>query len=115
MASSPPRSATRVAVGIVRGDPPQVFVADSDETLGRVLALHVVAQSDPEELHSAGVLEDVRQALLEERWGDAVAGWIDASGEPIDGYPDEIVWTPEVVEAEQTSMEIRLAPIFGET
>ena len=101
-------------MGIVRGDPPQVFVADSDETLGRVLALHVVAQSDPDELHSAGVLEDVRRALLEERWGDAVAGWIDASEEPIDGYPDEVVWTPEIVEAEQTSMEIRLAPIFRE-
>jgi hypothetical protein len=29
----------------------------------------------------------VRQAILEERWSDAVIGWMDATGEVLDIYP----------------------------
>ena len=102
----------RVAVAIIRTDPPSVTVAESEEVLGRLLALHVVAQSDPADLAQAGKLDEIRTALLEERWADAVAGWIDSSDVPIDAYPDEMLWTDARVDAEAASFEIRLAPIF---
>lgn len=102
----------RVAVAIIRGDPPGVTVAESDEVLGRLLALQVVAQTDPAELKEAGSLEEIRSALLEERWADAVSGWIDSTGMVVDAYPDEMLWTDARVDAEAASFEIRLAPIF---
>lgn len=102
----------RVAVAIIRNDPPTVTVAESEEVLGRLLALHVVAQTDPTELEAAGRLQEIRAALLEERWADALAAWIDSTDLPVDAYPDEMLWTDARVDAEAASFEIRLAPIF---
>ncbi len=101
-----------MAVGIVRSDPPQVFIAESQDVLGRLVALEVVATCDPEQLFRAGLLDDIREALLEERWGDAVAGWIAATGEAVDAYPDEIVWTEARLDGERASFEIRLSRVF---
>jgi hypothetical protein len=97
---------------VIHGDPPRVFIAESETVLGRVLALLVVAQTDPAELRDQDQLKRVREALLEERWGDAVAGWM-TDVEAVDGYPDEVVWTNELLDREQAAMEIRMAPIFG--
>ena len=58
-----------MAVAIVRSDPPQVFLASDEDVLSRLVALRVVARSDPADL-SAGSVERIREALLEERWGD---------------------------------------------
>ena len=102
----------RIAVGVVRSDPPQVFLAESDQILGRVLAVELVSRADPSELARKGVLDDVRQALLEERWADAVVGWIQATGEAVDAYPDEIVWTEERLDSEEASLEIRFSRVF---
>ena len=104
----------RVAVAIVRSDPPQVFLASSSDVLSRLLALELVAHADPEVLEGAGVLQQVREALLEERWGDAVVAWIQATNEPVDAYPDEPIWTERRLDEEKTSLEIRMAPIFDE-
>lgn len=104
----------RVAVGVVRSDPPEVFVADSDATLSRVLALRLVAKTDPAMLDASGHLEVVRDALLEERWGDAVFLWMEATGEIVDAYPDELMWTEQALDADAASMEIRLARVFDE-
>jgi hypothetical protein len=30
----------------------------------------------------------------------------------IDAYPDEIVWTESVLDAERATLEIRMAPLF---
>ncbi len=105
----------RVAVGVVRSDPPQVFLAESDEVLGRILALEVVSMTDPKEFADKGLLQDVRKALLEERWADAVFAWIQATDEAVDAYPDEVVWTDERIDAERASFEIRLAPVFSDS
>jgi len=43
---------------------------------------------------------------------DAVTAWMLASGEVLDGYPDEEVVTEEMLDDERASMEIRLSPIF---
>jgi hypothetical protein len=100
-----------VAVGIVRGDPPEVYLAEDEHVLSRVLALRVVAISDPAD-YDTDTLDRIRGALLEERWADAVAAWIAAGGEAVDGYPDEPVWTDAQLDADRASMEIRMAPIF---
>ncbi|MEA2447439.1 MAG: hypothetical protein QOK47_1076 [Actinomycetota bacterium] len=106
----------RVAVGILRTDPPQVFLAESPEVLSRVLALEVVAQAKPDELRNhPGLLEKIREALLEERWADAVVGWIDATGDAVDAYPDEPVWSESRLDLEKATLEIRVAPIFDDS
>jgi hypothetical protein len=102
----------RVSVAVVRGDPPVVFLAESDAVIGRLLALRLVARERPGELARSGRLGAIRSALLEERWGDAVAMWMDATAEVVDVYPDEEIVTAERLDLDTASMEIRLAPIF---
>lgn len=102
----------RVAVAIVRGDPPVVFLAESDSVLGRMVALRIVARTAPEDLQSSGLLTEIRSALLEERWGDAVALWMQATGEIVDAYPDEEIWTDADLTDERAGMEIRVARVF---
>ena len=104
----------RVAVAIVGSDPAQVFLATDEAVLSRVLALKVVARLDPAHL-SAGALQRIREALLDERWADAVGEWIQASGETIDAYPDEDVWSESRLDAEVAALEIRLQRIFDDT
>lgn len=104
----------RVAVGVVRGDPPEVYLADSDATLSRLLALRLVAQTPSEHLRASGHLETIREAMMEERWADAVLSWMEVTGEIVDAYPDELLWTERALDADGASMEIRMAPIFDD-
>lgn len=104
----------RVAVGILRGDPPQVFVAEDHTVLGRVLALEFVARERPERFGSPDAVERARAALLEERWADALFEWMNATDEVIDAYPDEELWTSRRLDADRVSFEIRLARIFDD-
>lgn len=114
--SSPAGWPGRVAVGVVRSDPPSVFLAETPQVLSRVLALEVVAQTRPQELRERpGLLEKIREALLEERWADAVVSWIDAMDEAVDAYPDEPVWSEKRLDVEKATLEIRVAPIFEDS
>lgn len=92
-------------------DPPRVFVASDEFVLTRLLALKVVARADPGSLGEGDVAR-IRDALLEKRWVDAVAEWISATGSSMDVYPDEELWTAEVVDEELVSLQVRLSPIF---
>ncbi len=65
--------------------PPEVFLAEDIEVLQRVLAFELVARTDPGELAPGGA-EELRQALLEERWGDAVVMWMELRGVAVDVY-----------------------------
>ena len=103
--------AGRVAVAVVRSDPPQVLMASDPEVLGRLIALKVVATTAPSSLPVAS-LGMIRAALLDQRWADAVGYWIAATGEIVDAYPDDEVWTEERLDAELTMFEVRLSPIF---
>jgi hypothetical protein len=105
----------RVAVAILRSDPPQIFLAESDAVLGRLVALRLVARSTPSELHASGLLDHVRKALLEERWGDATGLWMRATGQVLDAYPDERIATDARLDEEYASVEIRLSPIFEDS
>src|ERR1700737_5004519 len=101
----------RVAVGVLHGDTPEVFLAESDAVLGRLLALKLVGRSRPEDIPT-DVLDEIRSALLEQRWADAVTTWMLATGEVLDGYPDEEIVTDEMLDDDRASMEIRLSAIF---
>lgn len=102
----------RVSIAVVRGDPPVALLAESDAVMGRLLALRLVARSRAGDLGQSGLLDDIRSALLEERWGDAVTMWMQATSEVVDVYPDEEIVTEERLDQDTASMEIRLAPIF---
>jgi hypothetical protein len=99
-------------IAVVRSNPPRVFLAASEAVLTRLVALELVAQSSPSDIHDAGVVHDIRAALLEERWADAIVDWMNATGETVDAYPDELLRTERTLDEEAASLEIRLAPIF---
>jgi hypothetical protein len=101
----------RVAVAVVHGDPPEVFLAENDATLGRLLALQLVAPTPSAQL-APDVLREIRAALLEERWADALTTWMEATGAVVDAYPDEEVVQDEALNLDRASIEIRMAPIF---
>ena len=103
-----------MAVAVVRGDPTHVFLAESDAVLGRLLALRLVAASPTAELEPSGLLGDIRQALLDERWADAVELWMRATGEVVDVYPDERVVSDEGLGRERAAAEVRLASVFDD-
>lgn len=74
-----------VAYAVVRFDPPEVYLAEDIDVLQRLLALELVADTDPVELSPEGA-EELRGALLEERWSDAVVTWMQLSGVAVDVY-----------------------------
>lgn len=63
-----------VAVAVTRDEQAQVLLAENADVLSRMVALRWVAQTPPSAL--GGQAEGIREALLEERWGDARTGWI---------------------------------------
>ncbi len=101
-----------MAYAVVRGETPLVVIAESEEVLSRVVALHVVAATRPNQLR--GGVETIRAALLDERWGDAVFEWMEATGNVVDAYPDETVWREADLDAERSALELRVAPIFND-
>lgn len=73
------------AYAVRRSDPEQPpLLADSEDTLNKVIALRWIGEWAPADDELAA---PVRQAILEERWSDAVVGWMEATGEVLDIYP----------------------------
>jgi len=105
-----PQRQNRVALGVVRGEVPQVYLAENVEVLGRLLALHVVARTPAKKVGVSA--STIREALLEERWGDAVLEWMSATDNVVDGYDDEHVWTEERLDRDFADFELRLSPLF---
>jgi hypothetical protein len=98
-----------VSVAIVREDPPSVFIAEDMETMNWVLALKLVARSGSDQFGS-GLREYLREALLEERWADAVYAWMDAMDVEVDIYASEDMFTARDVEFAPT--ELQFTPLF---
>lgn len=98
-----------VACAVVREDPPQVFVADDEDALQWVLALRVVAATDPRSL-PRDTVESIRDALLDEQWGDAVALWMSATDTIIDVYPSHDMH--EIRDIELAEVEPQFRPLF---
>ena len=102
------------AYAIVKTDPPQLFLAENAAVISRLIALKVVAQSDPDRF-GPGRIGVIRDALLEERWADAVVTWMSATDTFIDVYEEYVpVWTEDDLDADLAVMEIRMSRIFDE-
>ncbi len=101
----------QVACAVVRDDPPRVFVATDIDTLNWVLACQLVAKMPGSDL-AAGERDALRQALREERWGDAVFAFIDRTGIAVDVYESTELTNPTDVET--GPMELQLTPLFNE-
>ena len=100
-----------VACAVVRDDPPRVFIADDEDTLNWVLALQLIASTSARRLPD-DLVELLRQAVVEERWADAVVAWMDRTGVPVDVYS-----SIELYEAEDMAMapmELQFRPLFTE-
>jgi len=104
-----------VAFAVVHQDPPQVFIAEDEHVLARLVALNVVAPTRPESLPTREAAHELRDCLLEERWADAIFSWVEMSGVVIDAYPDEIVGTEAALDAERAALEVRMTPLFRDT
>lgn len=102
------------AYAIVKSEPPQLFLAENAQVISRLIALKVVAASEPSTFGSFR-LEQVRRALLEQRWADAVVAWMDATNTDIDVYEEFVpVWTEHDLDADLASFEIRMARLFAD-
>jgi hypothetical protein len=101
-----------LAYAVVHGEPPEVYAAEDVEVLQWVIALEVVARTSASAL-DPGTVHVLREALLEERWGEAVALWMRTSGTVIDVYPDGLrVWTADVLQADIANVRLQFTPLF---
>jgi len=98
-----------VACAVVRDDPPRVFVAENLDTLNWVLACQLVAATPGSELPE-GERAALRQALREERWGDAVFAFIARTGVAVDVY--ESTELHAAAGAAVGPLELQLTPLF---
>jgi hypothetical protein len=97
-----------VACAVVRDDPPAVFLAADQDTLNWVLALKLIAVTPGRELPE-GLRDELRAALREERWGEAVALWMRDRPE-VDVYPSFELYTASDVEL--AAQELEFTPLF---
>ena len=98
-----------VSIAVLHGDPPDVFVAEDLETLHRLLALRVVAQVPSTSLPKR-VVDEIRAALLDERWGAAVEAWMRTNDEVLDVYESwDLVLATDV---ELVDAELQFTPLF---
>lgn len=106
------RQLPRVVYAVIRqkgDDPPGILLGASEESIGHALALDVIATTAPDQL--GDYLGDIRKALLERRWADALVLWMDATNSAVDVYPDEPVLTSAIYE-ETIELELQFKPIF---
>ncbi|MDH3680842.1 MAG: hypothetical protein OEV40_12920 [Acidimicrobiia bacterium] len=99
-----------VATAVVHTEPALVYLADDIDVLHRVLALEVVARTDAAILD--GCAAEIRDALLDERWGDAVVTWIRETGTGIDVYTNNSVYTGDDLPADLIGAQLQFAPLF---
>ncbi|MDZ4825950.1 MAG: hypothetical protein SGJ13_05720 [Actinomycetota bacterium] len=102
-----------MAFAVTHEDPPRVLIAEDEQVLSRLLALELVAATRPSDLNAAQ-LTAIRDALLDERWADAVVAWIAATDIIVDVYSTEAVRSATHLDELRTSLELRVAPIFDD-
>lgn len=100
-----------VAYAVVRSEPPEVFLATDVEVLHRVLAAELVARA-ASGTFDLNELTELREALLEERWGEAVSRWIAYSGVKVDVYTHLHVYSSEDLPPDLIGAQIQFSPLF---
>lgn len=101
----------RLAYAVVRDEPPVVLLAENIDVLNRSIAARVIAQTPARTLSTADGSQ-LRAALLDGRWGDAVARWIAITDVAVDVYEDIEVETEATVSPDTTAIQIQFAPLF---
>jgi len=101
-----------VAVAVIRDNPPGILVAEDFAVLHRALAVRLVARAD-RRIFSQKQLDELQAALLEEKWSDAVAMWINHTGIPIDVYTEDVL-TSDHFPAALLSAQMQFSPLFAE-
>lgn len=101
-----------VAIAVVRDDPPSILVADDLEVLHRALAVRLVAKTDPARI-PARRRDALRASLLDERWSDAVAHWIEQHGIAIDVYTEDVL-SGNDLPPDLLGAQMQLSPLFTE-
>ena len=108
------RQLQRVMYAVIHGDAggePEVLIAKDEESLNQTVALELIATTAP---HRVGIhLAEIRDALMDGRWADALVAWMSATGRIVDVYPDEPVRS-SVLDEETIELELKLKPIFGD-
>ncbi|MDQ3981997.1 MAG: hypothetical protein M3271_04880 [Actinomycetota bacterium] len=116
--ASPRFPGARSSVGayaIVRADEPVILLAEDADAISRALAIHVVARLPAADVRSPARLLEMREALLEERWADALVAWMEETGITVDVYQETTkVWSTEELDLDRASLEIRFAPLFAD-
>jgi hypothetical protein len=102
-----------VAYAVVHTEPPSIFLADDIDLLHRVLALEVVARTDPALLGAAA--PGIREALLEERWGDATVAWIRGTGTGIDVHDGKSVYSHDDLPADMIGAQLQFTRLFTQS
>jgi hypothetical protein len=102
--------ARSIACAVVRDDPPLVFVAEDQETLNWVLALRLIACTPGCDLPDS-LRNQLRRALRDEQWGEAVQLWMQNRPE-VDVYPSFDLYTSGDVEL--AAQELDFTPLFTE-
>jgi len=97
-----------VACAVIRDDPPEVLIAEDQETLNWVLALHVIART-PGSTLPPDLRDRLRTALRNEQWGEAVRLWLDRHTE-VDVSESFGFYTARDVEL--ASEELQFTPLF---
>jgi hypothetical protein len=100
-----------VACAIVHDDPPTALLADDIDTLQWVLAIKLVAQSRSDTFKGS-TREQLRAALLDERWADAVLEWISATGVAVDVFPSFDVYSADRLPPDVAAVELQFTPLF---
>jgi len=103
----------RLAYAVVRDEPPVVILAENIDVLNRAIAVRLIAQTPAHTLTPMD-RDALRAALLDARWGDAVARWIAVTDVPVDVYEDIDVVTDQTISADSATIQIQFSPLFEE-
>lgn len=99
-----------VAYAVVHSEPAAIYLASDTAVLHRVIAVEVIARTDPRLLGDRA--EQIRVALLEERWATAAAAWIEATGIGIDMYTNISVYDHDDLPGDLMGAQLQFAPLF---
>lgn len=91
-----------------------MFLASDIETLQRLLALEVVARTDPARLEDSD-RDELRKSLLDERWGDAVYNWIRLTDIAVDVYTHIRVYGEDDLPPDLIGAQLQFAPLFRDS
>ena len=80
---------------VIHGDAgaePEVLIARDEESLNQAVALELIASTAPNRL---GIhVAEIRDALMDGRWADALVAWMSATGQIVDVFSDDTIETP---------------------